>query len=316
MRESESRERRDAHTVSSCFPSAFLVLGVLSLCCLGCGVKRAVRVEVPARILMAKTASFGDLVALVNGNAERIRSISSTTMRVTFRSGKPESGKLEEYHSAPGYILLQRPDSIRLSVQNPVTKTSIVDLVSTGDDFTLWVPRDNKFYTGKNSTREFGVERESGAPKFTARPIHILEAILPPRLPLGEPGYRIAMEEAQDALTKYYVLSLYREGADGRLFPVRKFWVDRADLSIARQQTYGGQGELESTVNYADLTAVDGVRLPLSIRIERPLDGYSLDLEFKDWRLNPEFPGNAFVLTPPPGAQRIRLEERGKDKES
>ncbi len=275
-----------------------------------CSIKKEVSVQVPARILQAKTATFQELVDLVNGYADKIHSLSSTTMRVTFRSGRMESGKLQEYRSAPGYILLHRPESIRLSVQNPVTKTSILDLVSFGDDFSLWVPTKNRFYTGKNSTKEFEVEGSGETPSFTARPSDILQSILPAGLPVAQPGFGTGMEEAQDVATKYYVLSLYKIEDGGRLAPVRKFWIDRADLTIARQQVYGNAGELAGITDYSRYSQMEGIQVPLSIKIDRPTDGYSLDLEFKSWRVNPQFPENAFVLTPPPGAERIQLKEK------
>jgi outer membrane lipoprotein-sorting protein len=286
------------------------VLVVLPLAGTGCGIKRTVTVAVPARILQAKTASFQELVALIDDYAGKVQTLSSQTMRVTFTSGKLESGKLQEYRSAPGYVLLRRPDSIRLSIQNPITKTSIADLVSSGDDFSAWFPTENKFFEGKNSMREFAVEGKSSQLSFSARPIHIFEAILPPKISVGEPGYHIALEEAQDAATKYYVLTLYRDGPENRLIPVRRYWIDRADMTIARFQTFEGNGEISGTVGYSRITPEEGVALPLTIKIDRPIDGYSLDMEFKSWRINPSIPDNAFVLTPPAGAERIQLKEK------
>lgn len=280
-----------------------------------CSIKKTVKVQVPNKILRAKTATFQELVALVDRHIDGIQSLSSATMRETFRSGKIESGKLQEYRIAPGYVLLRRPDSIRLSIQNPLTKTSIADLVSSGDGFSAWFPTENKFYEGKNSIKEFEVEGSSSTPSFTARPIHIFHAILWPKLPLGEPGCRIALEEDQDDAAKYYVLAVYKDDGDGRLIPVRKFWIERSELTITRQRTYESTGELASIIHYSKLFSVEGPMLPLSIGIERPPDGYSLDLEFKNWRVNPQLPDDAFILTPPPGAQRIYLREKEKSRE-
>jgi outer membrane lipoprotein-sorting protein len=313
--EPESKARLGQRGVPRSSESGLMLLVALLVACPACTIKRTVSVQVPSRILQAKTATFQQLVALIEDYSGRIQSLSSTTVRMTFWSGKVESGKLQEYRSAPGYVLLRRPDSIRLSIQNPITKTSIADLASTDDDFSAWFPTENKFYAGKNSMKDLAVDADSNAPGFTARPIHIFNAILPLRLPLGESGYRIALEEAQDAVTKYYVLSVYMEEGGGRLIPVRKYWVDRADLAIALQQSYESSGALASTVHYANLVAVDTLMLPLSIKIDRPLDGYSLDLEVKDWRLNPRLPENAFTLLPPPGARRIQLKEKEKSEE-
>ena len=305
------------HRVGSLLAGSFTLLVVMAaLFGAGCGVKKTVRLQVPSRILKAKTATFQQLVTLVEDFGSKIQSLSSTTMRVTFRSGRIEAGKLQQYRSVPGYVLLRRPDSIRLAVQNPLTKMPVLELASSGNPFSLWIPSDNKFYLGGNSIKELGVEGESSTPAFTARPIDIFQAILPPKLPVGVPGCRIAMEEDQDATAKYYVLSAYKDAGDDRLMPVRKFWIERADLAIARQQTYDAEGNLTGIIHYANVSPAEGLLLPLSIRIARPLDGYSMELEFKNWRINPNLADDAFILTPPKGARRIQLIERAKNKDS
>jgi outer membrane lipoprotein-sorting protein len=272
-----------------------------------CGVKRTVTVPKPLRAAQAQTASLNELLKALETYSERISSLSSSAMKVTFTSGKVESGELQEYRAAPGYVLLKRPDAIRLNVQNPLTKTALIELVSLGEQFHVWFPRDNKFYTGENGTAELEVE---GGPTFSARPAHIFEAILPQKIALEDPAVRVAMVEDRDEVTKYYVLSIYRQTAGQVLEPLRRLWIDRADLTVSRQLVYGKNGAVVSMIDYSNQTKVDGLYLPMSIRIERPGDGYILELQFKSWRLNPELPEKAFVLNPPPGAQRVLLKEK------
>ncbi len=97
-----------------------------------------------------------------------------------------------------------------------------------------------------------------------------------------------------------------------KLEPVRKLWVDRSDLSVARQFVYGEHGVVVSMIQYSNLVPADGVVLPLSIRIERPIDGYILDMQFQSWRVNMELPDTAFVMSPPQGAQQVVLKEKGR----
>jgi len=272
----------------------------------GCSVKKTVPVVVPPAILSARSAGLDELVELLRRRDGRIASLSSNSLRVTFTSGRPESGSLQEYRSAPGYLLVQRPASIRVNIQNPVTKTTIVDLLSVGDGFSIWYPRDNKFFTGLNSVREF----ELGGPSFTARPAHILEAILPEGLDLSPPGSQIAMEEDQDAVARYYILTLYRHSAGPTLYPVRKLWIERSSFTVSRQHTFRERGELASVIHYSQYMQLEDVQLPQAIRLERPADGYSLLLQFKTWRLNPELPEAAFVLAPPGGAERVELKAK------
>jgi len=274
---------------------------------ISCGVKRTVTVAVPPAIREAKTATLEELLDRLEGFDRKIRSMSSNALRVTFTSGTIESGKLQEYRSAPGYLLMQRPDSIRVNIQNPVTKTTILDLLSVGDDFSLWYPRENKVFMGRNSARELEVE---GGPSFTVRPIHMLEALLPGMVEPESESLWIALEEDQDATAKYYILTSYEAHGGSILYPVRRLWIDRSNLLVSRKHTFGERGALASVIQYSDYTTVDAVPLPLSVRIERPADAYSLDLRFKSWRLNPDLPLNAFALTVPGSAERVELKEK------
>ena len=65
-----------------------------------------------------------------------------------------------------------------------------------------------------------------------------------------------------------------------------------------------------SDIAYSNEVEVSGLKLPLHIHVDRPLDGYALDLEFKSWRINPELPDNAFLLKLPEGVQVIHLVEK------
>lgn len=287
-----------------------VALVLLGLAGMGSGcVKRTVKIPVAPGVREAKTATLDGLLDQLSRSAERIIALSSSSLRVTFTSGRLDSGQLQEYRSAPAYILLKRPDMIRVNVQNPLTKTTIVELLSRGEEFHVWYPRENKFFTGRNDAREFEVE---GQPAFTARPLHLFEAILPQGVAPGAPDQRIAMTEEQDASTKYYVLALYREAGGRRLVPLRKVWIDRANLAVARMETFAEDGAKTSTVEYSGFVETDGLMLPLTVRMERPLDRYLLTMQFKSWRANPDLPDTAFVLAPPEGAQRVLLKERGR----
>lgn len=134
----------------------------------GCGIKSEVNVPVPAKIAAAKTATLQDLLAMLQDYSSKITSLSSTSVKVTLTTEKEESGQLQKYHSAPGYILLRRPDDILLNIQAPLTSTTILELVSRGDKFEIWNPGDNKLYIGRNSAKGFELE-ENGRALFFYR---------------------------------------------------------------------------------------------------------------------------------------------------
>jgi outer membrane lipoprotein-sorting protein len=279
-----------------------------------CSIKHTVRVDVPSKILSAKSATLDQLLSQLKAYGSQITTLTAASMKVTITMGKRDSGVLQEYHSAPGYLLLARPDMLRMVVQNPLTKTTVFDLASRGDEFSFWNPRDNKMYSGHNSAKELLVKGETQGLAFTARPAHILEAILPYQIELSAPDVYIALEEEQDQTTKYYVLNLYCLKANHILSPLRKLWIDRAEMAVARQLIYNQEGNLVSNIFYSSFAQVQNYYLPLRIRIERPLDEYSLDLEFREWKLNSDRPAGDFMLTAPPGASQIQLIETGRSQ--
>jgi hypothetical protein len=282
----------------------------LWLAAASCGVKTAVKVPVPAKIAAARTATLQDVLAMLQGNRDRITSLSSSSIKVSLTVAEADSGKAQVYHSAPGYLLLRCPDMLRLNVQVPLTKTTAVELLSRGDQFELWSPRDNKLYIGRNSAKGFELDEKGQSLAFSARPIHIIDAIVPPAVSLHSPDARISMIEEQDSDAKYYVVTLYRETGTPELRVLRSLWIERSQMVLAKEETFNSAGQVEGIVRYSGQETYDGIPLARDISIERPRDGYSLDLRFNGWRVNPALDDSAFALKPPPEATRIILKEK------
>ena len=276
----------------------------------GCRIKKTIKIDVPPKILQAKTASFGDLLGMLQGY-DRIRSLSSS-LDITYSYGKKESGVIQEIKKQPGYILLKRPDSTHLVVQNFVTKTRELEVLSALDELSIYYRRENALYVGKNSAKNLTLQNTGNSDSFEIpiRGGHIYEAIFPQSIQMDAPGFLYSLEEEADAGAKYYVLSVYREGASKRIHAVRKLWIERSSLAVSRQQVYLEDGQLVSDIAYSNDIEVDGLKLPLHIYIDRPVDGYALGLEFKSWRIDPDLPDNAFSLKLPEGVQIIHLVER------
>jgi hypothetical protein len=241
--------------------------------------------------------------------SDKIQSLSSF-LEVTFSFGKRESGIIQEIRKQPGYILLRRPDSVQLVVLNFVTKTKELELLSVADALSLWLRKGNRLYLGKNSASELIAEESAENAEFNipVRGSHVFEAIFPQSLKTAETGIRYSMEEASDSEAKYYVIGFYRDGPNQRIFPNLRLWIERSSLTISRQQFYSEDGQIISDISYSKTGLIDGHTLPLSMHIDRPLDGYALDLEFNSWRINPDLP--EFVLTPPEGARIIHLKDK------
>lgn len=276
----------------------------------GCKIRRTIKIDVPQKILLARTASFEDLVRMLKGY-DAVNSLSSS-LDITYSYGRRESGVIQEIKKQPGYVLLKRPNSSRLVVQNFVTGTRELEVVSIEDDLSIYYRRENAHYVGKNSAKNLVAEKavNDGDFKVPIRGGHIYEAIFPQSIPIDAPGFLYSMEEAADADAKYYVITVYRETGQKKIQTVRKIWIERSSFAVARQQVYLEDGQIVSDIAYSNEVEVNGLKLPLHIHVDRPLDGYALDLEFKSWRINPELPDNAFLLKLPEGVQVIHLVEK------
>lgn len=279
----------------------------------GCSFKRNVKVELPPAVLNPKTASLDYLLGVVH-QYDVLKSLSCNNLELTFTSSrKIQSGFLEQYPTLHGYILLKRPDSIHLVLQAPVTKTRLFDVLSVGDQFSVWSPRDGKFYEGSNSAKKLAAEGPSGEKEFTVpRGTHIIEAIFPQSALFDSPDILVGVEEQKDSNSSYYVLTAIKPAENQRFRTIRKIWIERAGLTIARQQMFAEDkdGEVVSDIIYSKQATIDGFWIPLQIHIDRPLEGYILDLRFSGWKVNPELGSEMFELKQPTDAQVVHLISR------
>jgi len=289
---------------------SWVFLALLFVPLSGCGIKREVKVTVPPMISAARTASLQELVTMIQDSRNRITSLKSSSLKITLTTGKEESGVLQKYHGARGYMLLRRPDDLVLTVQEPIALTTLVQLSSRGDQFQLWNLHDSKLYIGRNSAKGFELEDNGKPIAFTARPTHIFDAILPAPLPVGAPGVRLSSVESQDAVAKYYILAITQDVGSTESHTLRWLWIERSQMVVVKDVSFTDEGEIAGTVDYSDFSRVDGFLLAKGIRIDRPMDGYSLDLHASDWEVNPKLEDDNFILNVPPDVERVMLKEK------
>jgi len=281
-----------------------------------CGVKQTVKVNVAPAILKAKTAGFERLLAIIR-ESDRIQALACNELHLTLTTLKKlDNGELEKYHTVKGYILLQRPNSTHLVLLMPVTQSKLLDVLSVEDNFSVWYPRKNEFYKGLNSSKSLIVDDTAGTKEFMVpiRGNHIFEAIFPQGVVPNVPGVWISKDEQKDERASYYILTFAKEGARPRAHTLRKIWIERSNLTIARQQVFDDEGQVISDITYSDPIQMADFSMPQQMHIERPIDGYTLDLSFKNWRINPELDGEAFQLQPPPGAKVVMLRDNGTSR--
>jgi hypothetical protein len=189
-------------------------------------------------------------------------------------------------------------------------------MVSDGQTFRIFIPSKNEFLVGP--TR---LERATKNPIENLRPQHLLEAVFWTPIGSGEPA---VVEQVEAAPSRYYTLSVLR-GAGSNLEITRKVWFDRTDLRVARLQTYGPAGRLDSDISYEDWQSVPPPNpqdnggpaaggnsaawliFPGTIRIARPQQDYQLSVVITKLALNAEMAPDRFNLLQPAGTELVNL---------
>src|ERR1035437_1391180 len=180
-------------------------------------------------------SSEENLLASYNLQARAVQSLQATVDLVP-STGSTYSGVIEEYHDVPGFILAERPATVRVIGQAPVVAKNIFDMVSNGETFRIYIPSKNTFLVGATS-----LTRASKKPIENLRPQHIVEALFWPELPASA---SMLFEQFDPDSNRYYILTLLRPVDGGKLGIARKIWFDRADLRVSRVQLYGADGRL------------------------------------------------------------------------
>lgn len=279
---------------------------ILLLLLTGCGaVKERKVLTVPPAYAAAQTASLEDLMTLINSRYAGIQSLVVPRLSVEFTGRSIEEGYFEKYRKAGGYLVAEEPDSIFLNILNPLTHSSVLVMASRAKHFEIWIPSRNQFVTGETNLKA----REEN-PVYNVRPLHILQGILVAAVP-SQSEYRYSLEENQDAQYKYYVVDVFKVEENSQVLQLlRKIWIERSRLHLARQQFFRGP-EIVSVVDYSDPVDVQGKLVSTRVNIDRPLDGYSIAFTFQadKLELNRSVKEDAFKLQQPPGAELIQVDE-------
>jgi outer membrane lipoprotein-sorting protein len=279
-------------------PSVGLLLAAAAALA-GCAVRSKTRV--PASLVPPPplSASAGELIARVNAQSERIRTM---TAKVDFAptAGSVYSGVIQEYHDVRGFILFKKPSMIRIIGQAPVVRTNIFDMVSEGEEFRLSIPPKNKFIVGKTSA-----ESSVKSPLENMRPQHILDALFIPSIDTA--AVRYLFESEENTGRRYYILTILQPANGNEFLPARKVWFDRSNLEVARLDVYDRQGTLIETADYSGYQDYAGVIYPSEIKILRPVEDYSLSITVENAAFNQEIAPDKFELKKPPNAELVEL---------
>jgi outer membrane lipoprotein-sorting protein len=285
-----------------------LLLALAALLSTGCVTIKRRHEVTKDKILPQIDSSEEKLLADYNDQVSAAQSLQATVDLIP-STGTTYSGVIEDYHDVQGFILAQRPSTVRVIGQAPVVAKNIFDMVSDGKEFRIYIPSKNTFLVGPTA-----LIRPSNKPIENLRPQHIVEALFWPEF---SPGAKVLFEEFDFDTGRYYVLTLLREPEGGKLEIARKIWYNRADLKVSRVQLFGAGGRLDSDIEYSDwqpvpratgaAPATAPVNYARDIHIWRPQDDYKLEIRILKLALNETIPPDRFELAQPAGTELLHV---------
>lgn len=279
----------------------------LSLCMLtftGC-FKHTRILEKPMQPSVVLSASSQQLIQAVDQRYDAIHSLNATVL-IRASVGGVNKGKVTDYTSIRGYILLRQPNMLRVLGLLPVVETRAFDMASNGKTFTLLIPHNNEAFEGSNQ-----VVTPSPNPLMNLRPAVFYDSLLVGKIGSADLIYvtsdtRIAPVPHSKHLVEepdYELGILQRVDNSQRLLPERVLHISRTDLLPFQQDEYDDKGILVTKTLYTNYQTVDQIPYPMHIVINRPIDGYKLDLTITKLTLNHPLNNDQFQLPIPAGTK-------------
>jgi len=283
--------------------SAFCLLLLLPLLN-GClwHTRRIKQVKPPAVVM---TATAEDLVNLINDRCNDIHSLSATVEFIATVGG-PKKGKEKTYTAFTGYILLRKPESLRVIGLVPVLHTRAFDLASDGTDFKLWIPHENKVFEGPNTlTKESPNTLENFRPNVFSDSL-LINCIGPDDLVTltSDTSTQLNPQTKKLMVRAEYDLSVLRKKPNSQqLIPERVIHFDRTDLRPYEEDIYDAKGAIQTQAIYGPDQTFGDVKFPGTITIKRPLEEYEIVITFEKLRTNLALNNDQFELKTPEGAK-------------
>jgi hypothetical protein len=202
----------------------------------------------------------------------------------------PSKKVVTDYATVGAAILFRRPYEIRILGKDPVLGATIFDMVSSGNEFRVYIPSKGRFLIGSNSAPGTSPNKLENL-----RPSTLLTSLMiyPP-----DPEADLTLLES-DMERGLYILLIVRH-RENEFNLTREIYFDGHSLQISRQKTFDPAGGIVSDTKYSDLRSFGGFSFFSEIDIQQPRDDYEVRLSVVSMKINTaEVTPDKFVLAPP-----------------
>lgn len=253
--------------------------------------------KMPANVL---TATPEKLVEIINRQYDAINSLNAT-VTFTATQGGALKGKETTYASFSGYILLRKPEALRVIGFLPVVHTRAFDMASDGNTFDLWIPKKNEVIEGTNTEPD----QPSSNTFENMRPYIFFDSLLIRKigadeelLPTADTDTVVNPKTKKLEIDPQYLLTiLSRQGNSNILQARRVIHFSRIDLRPVEEDIYDQKGQVQTVTLYGPLQTFGDERYPGTVTIKRPLDQYQILVTLQKLTVNQPLNDEQFRLT-------------------
>lgn len=236
-------------------------------------------------------ATKDDLIRRVHAISDPLHSFQAK-VDMAPSVGSLYGGKVTDYPSIAGIVIFRRANDIRVIGLDPVIHGTAFDMLAVGNDFKVSIPAKSQFIEGRDDA-----PANSANKLENLRPSAFRTSLLIAPPEAGE--ITVLADDTDETKSVYILMCVKRDGDTYTL--TRNLYFDRHTLALTRQKTFDAAGYITSQTQYSDWKRFAGVQFPTSIDIQRPQDGYELNLKVTDMKMNgPEATDEKFVLNQPP----------------
>jgi hypothetical protein len=235
---------------------------------------------------VVQNATLDQLLKQVDDRYAAVQSMQAS-IEITYSTGGSMQGAIKEYTNLngdgyDGYIILGKPENIRVIILVPFVKSNMLDMVSDGASFKMLIPPEHCAIVGSDV-----VKNSSSKGIYSLRPGMILDSLMIRGLQPGQvvtltqdsrPGYPDPKKRKQLIVEPDYDIEFLSQPQGDVASTLRVIHISRANLLPWRQDIYNADGKIETQAFYDNYKTFGDIKFPTKIRIERPLDELSLTI--------------------------------------
>jgi hypothetical protein len=264
--------------------------------------RKVPQAKMPENVL---TAEPEQLVQIVNKRYDSINSLRAT-VTFTATSGGELNGSEKTITPFPGYILMRKPEALRVLGLLPVLRTQAFDMASDGNTFKLVIPPRSRAVEGPNSITQI-----SSNAFENMRPYMFVDSMVIPKIGdddqlsvTGDSTTVLNPKTRKLEIRPEYLLTISkRQGTSNILLTERVIHFSRLDLRPIEEDIYGPDGQVQTQAIYGPLQTFGPEQFPGAITIKWPLQEQQILVTIQVLRINLALSDDQFELKIPEGMQ-------------